>query len=96
MRTIHLYRVFSHLTFADLVFSEQQITLYPHKDENNWWRITKQYGNLPTDIEWVKNGDIVRLEHTSTLKRLHSHEVRPPMTDLEYHNEVRYVYAQAY
>jgi len=67
---------------------QQQITLYPHKDENNWWRITKQYGNLPTDIEWVKNGDIVRLEHTSTLKRLHSHEVRPPMTDLEYHNEV--------
>jgi dolichyl-phosphate-mannose-protein mannosyltransferase len=70
--------------------AEQQITLYPHKDDNNWWRISKQYGGLPSDIEWVKDGDIIRLDHVSTDKRLHSHEVRPPMTDLEYHNEVRY------
>ncbi|KAI9281385.1 Dolichyl-phosphate-mannose-protein mannosyltransferase-domain-containing protein [Umbelopsis sp. AD052] len=67
---------------------QQQLTLYPHKDDNNWWTITKQYGSNPTEIEWVQNGDIVRIEHTSTNKRLHSHDVRPPMTDVEYHNEV--------
>ncbi|KAM3582441.1 hypothetical protein VKS41_005085 [Umbelopsis sp. WA50703] len=67
---------------------QQQITLYPHKDDNNWWRITKQYSNATSEIEWVNHGDIIRLEHVSTNKRLHAHDLRPPMTDVEYHNEV--------
>lgn len=40
---------------------------------------------------WVKNGDVVKLEHVSTGKSLHSHDIRPPVTDVEYQNEVRYV-----
>lgn len=82
--------MFHYLTIFYFL-SEQQITLYPHKDENNWWRITKQYSNATSEIEWVNDGDVVRLEHFSTNKRLHAHDVRPPMTDVEYHNEVRYV-----
>ncbi|KAL1917803.1 uncharacterized protein VTP21DRAFT_3637 [Calcarisporiella thermophila] len=71
---------------------QQQITLYPHKDENNIWVIhpqttpAKPYNE--SDLQWVKNGDIVRLEHIMTNKRLHSHDVRPPITDVDYQNEV--------
>ncbi|RUS24203.1 family 39 glycosyltransferase, partial [Jimgerdemannia flammicorona] len=70
--------------------AEQQITLYPHKDDNNWWIIKKQFQqhNNDSTLEWVKEGDIIRIEHVSSEKRLHSHDVRPPITDLEYHNEV--------
>ncbi|KAI9303692.1 Dolichyl-phosphate-mannose-protein mannosyltransferase-domain-containing protein [Cunninghamella echinulata] len=68
---------------------QQQVTLYPHRDENNWWTIYKHNTEEVNDeIEYVKNGDIVRLIHGDSSKRLHSHNHRPPMTDLEYHNEV--------
>ncbi|RUS19622.1 Dolichyl-phosphate-mannose-protein mannosyltransferase-domain-containing protein [Endogone sp. FLAS-F59071] len=69
---------------------QQQITLYPHKDDNNWWIIKKQYQSSHNDtaLEWVRENDVVRLEHVTTEKRLHSHDVRPSLTDLEYHNEV--------
>ncbi|CAG8676919.1 4103_t:CDS:10, partial [Funneliformis mosseae] len=72
--------------------TQQQVTLYPHKDDNNFWVLQNQ-----TDPEvsfnetvpnWVRNGDIIRLEHIITFKRLHSHDVRPPVTDVEFQNEV--------
>lgn len=83
---------------------EQQITLYPYMDENNWWTIRKMNSTLdaenePADklgsdnetwLEWVRNGDIVRLEHVMTAPRkLHSHDEKAPVTDAEYHKEVR-------
>ncbi|KAL7322985.1 hypothetical protein PS15p_210952 [Mucor circinelloides] len=67
---------------------QQQVTLYPHRDDNNWWTIRKVNDEEPNGIEYVKHGDIVTLQHADSNKRLHSHEIRPPMTDLEYHNEV--------
>ncbi|KAL1927163.1 hypothetical protein VTP01DRAFT_5126 [Rhizomucor pusillus] len=67
---------------------QQQITLYPHRDDNNWWIIYKKDTEVVTGIEYVKHGDIVRLVHPESQKRLHSHDHRPPMTDLDYHNEV--------
>lgn len=67
---------------------EQQVTLYPHRDNNNWWTIYKKDSEEPTEIEYVKHGDVVRLMHPDSNKRLHSHDHRPPMTDLDYHNEV--------
>jgi dolichyl-phosphate-mannose-protein mannosyltransferase len=76
-----------------LLFIEQQVTLYPHRDENNWWTIYKVVnGTVVTDIaeiEYVENHDEIVLIHNGTPKRLHSHDHRPPMTDLEYHHEVR-------
>ena len=68
---------------------EQQVTLYPHRDENNWWTFTKIGDEEPNGIEYIKNGDVVTLLHADTAMRLHSHDHRPPMTDVEYHSEVR-------
>ncbi|KAL9554762.1 hypothetical protein PS6_003220 [Mucor atramentarius] len=79
---------------------QQQVTLYPYRDENNWWRILKAdvdekdtHDLLGSDnttfLEYVRHGDIVRLEHVVTAPRkLHSHNVPAPITDTEYHFEV--------
>ena len=66
------------------------MTLYPHRDNNNWFTIYKKETEEVTGIEYVKHGDVVRIVHSESNKRLHSHDHRPPVTDLEYHNEVRY------
>lgn len=90
---------------------QQQVTLYPHSDENNEWLVIRAPpldAEVPTDeegvpltlegpheieqhldqLEWLRNGDIIRLTHRISDKRLHSHDLRPPMTDAEYQNEV--------
>ncbi|KAI8143626.1 glycosyltransferase family 39 protein [Fennellomyces sp. T-0311] len=82
---------------------QQQITLYPYRDDNNWWIIRKinstlDEANDPADvmgadgktwIQYIRHGDIVRLEHVTTSPRkLHSHDETPPLTDVEYHKEV--------
>ncbi|KAI8636599.1 Dolichyl-phosphate-mannose-protein mannosyltransferase-domain-containing protein [Parasitella parasitica] len=79
---------------------QQQVTLYPYKDENNWWRILKadvDKKNTPdllgsdntTFLEFIRHGDIIRLEHVASAPRkLHSHNVPAPVTDTDYHFEV--------
>ena len=81
---------------------QQQITLYPHKDENNAWLLENQTQPLGLDGEEVKgvkawdamdpvplvDGSIVRLYHVVTDRRLHSHDVRPPVSEAEWQNEV--------
>ncbi len=80
---------------------QQQITLYPHKDENNIWLLENQTQpegldgpieginawdtTMPTQIE---DGMVLRLYHLSTDRRLHSHDVRPPVSEEEWQNEV--------
>lgn len=82
---------------------QQQITLYPHKDENNIWFLENQtqpldangepingtyaWDNLP-EPHYIKNGDVLRLYHMPTHRRLHSHDVRPPVTEADWQNEV--------
>jgi dolichyl-phosphate-mannose-protein mannosyltransferase len=82
---------------------QQQITLYPHKDDNNVWLLENQtqpldskgepingttaWNNLP-EPAFIKDGDVIRLYHTLTHRRLHSHDVRPPVSDAEWQNEV--------
>jgi dolichyl-phosphate-mannose--protein O-mannosyl transferase len=75
--------MYSHTTI------EQQVTLYPHRDDNNWWTFHKINDEEIIGVEYIKHGDIVTLKHAGSDMRLHSHEIRPPMTDLDYHNEVR-------
>nr|ODO01135.1 dolichyl-phosphate-mannose-protein mannosyltransferase [Cryptococcus depauperatus CBS 7855] len=75
---------------------QQQITLYPHRDENNVWRIVNAstpdgaveypWDDLP--FEYVLTGTKIRLEHIVTQKRLHSHDVRPPVSEVDFQNEV--------
>lgn len=92
---------------------QQQITLYPHRDENNEWYIVKAPGPddppPPVDengvplaveapleaekhwndpIQYLEHGMEVRLVHRLTEKRLHSHDVRPPITEADYQQEV--------
>ena len=82
---------------------QQQITLYPHKDENNIGFLENQtqpldangepingtyaWDNLP-EPQYIKNGDVLRLYHMPTHRRLHSHDVRPPITEADWQNEV--------
>lgn len=75
---------------------QQQITLYPHKDENNVWRLVNAsapdgavsypWDDLP--FESIITGTKIRLEHVQTEKRLHSHDVRPPVSEVDFQNEV--------
>jgi dolichyl-phosphate-mannose-protein mannosyltransferase len=81
---------------------QQQITLYPHKDENNVWLIENQTQPLDTlgqpingtnawdsiKPEYLVDGAVVRLYHIITDRRLHSHDVRPPVSEADWQNEV--------
>ena len=81
---------------------QQQITLYPHKDENNMWLLENKTQPVTADnvtiagprawdnqsTTWIENGDMIRLYHINTDRRLHSHDVRPPVTEAEWQNEV--------
>ncbi|CCU81989.1 unnamed protein product [Blumeria hordei] len=82
---------------------QQQITLYPHKDENNVWLLENT--TQPLDVNgdpingtqawdtivppvFIKDGDVIKLFHLATHRRLHSHDIRPPVTEAEWQNEV--------
>lgn len=75
--------------------NQQQVTLYPHKDDNNIFRIhnvseegVPEYDYMNKPIVHVTDGMVIRLEHVMTQKRLHSHDVRAPISDADYQNEV--------
>ena len=83
---------------------QQQITLYPHKDENNLFLVENQTQPIVAgtvndtipgpkawddiDPTWVEDGAIVKLYHITTDRRLHSHDVRAPVTEADWQNEV--------
>ncbi len=86
---------------------QQQITLYPHKDENNLWLLENQTqpidfasdptGNtsFPGPYAWdaqspenIVDGSLFRLYHLTSDRRLHSHDVRAPVTEVDWQNEV--------
>jgi len=52
---------------------QQQITCYSHRDNNNIWIVEKTKNTNSTTFEPLKNGDIIRLRHKTTNRRLHSH-----------------------
>lgn len=86
---------------TDVIYLEQQITLYPHRDSNNEWRIVNatDSGDPYTDwekgpITYVTSGMRVKLRHLSTDKSLHSHDYRPPVSDVDFQNEAS-AYGQA-
>jgi dolichyl-phosphate-mannose-protein mannosyltransferase len=84
---------------------QQQITLYPHKDENNIWIMENQTlpimpedytgPNLTSPKAWdnvgpdnIEDGSVIRLYHITSDRRLHSHDVRAPVTEADWQNEV--------
>ncbi|CAE6347109.1 unnamed protein product [Rhizoctonia solani] len=85
----------SHLHTYPGGSKQQQITLYPHIDANNDWRIINGTFDGAADFDWttepisqIRNGQTIRFEHIATQKRLHSHDVRPPVSDVDFQNEV--------
>ncbi|KAH9468532.1 hypothetical protein Pst134EA_009070 [Puccinia striiformis f. sp. tritici] len=79
---------------------QQQITLYPHKDQNNLWTVL---GRLADDVDIINrkpldfyynnkvnvNGStFIRLNHPLTDKRLHTHDIRAPVSEVDYQSEV--------
>lgn len=92
---------------------QQQITLYPHKDENNVFLLENQTQPIipgtgvmvngtevnatniegplawdDRDPEWISDGSVLRLYHLTTHRRVHSHDVRAPVTEADWQNEV--------
>lgn len=71
---------------------EQQITLYPHRDQNNDWRIfnatSPDYDYATQPLQYIVPGMRIKLRHIATEKHLHSHDIRPPVSDVEFQNEV--------
>ncbi|KAJ8045755.1 Protein O-mannosyl-transferase 2 [Holothuria leucospilota] len=76
-----------HLYPEGIGAQQQQVTAYAYKDENNLWLI-KKYVEEDTpvgqhdhvNVEFVRNGDFVLLEHVMTQRNLHSHELSAPLT----------------
>ncbi|KAJ3511201.1 hypothetical protein NLJ89_g4233 [Agrocybe chaxingu] len=71
---------------------QQQITLYPHRDSNNEWRI---FNATDSDFDWeneplhyITPGMRLKFRHIATEKHLHSHDMRPPVSDVDFQNEV--------
>lgn len=91
----------SHAHEYPIGSKQQQITLYPHKDENNVWIV--ENATTPADGVgisgfdgvvppiWLVDGAELRLYHIATDRRLHSHDVRAPVTEADWQNEVSYV-----
>ncbi|XP_023483941.2 protein O-mannosyl-transferase 2 isoform X2 [Equus przewalskii] len=83
---LHSHR---HLYPEGVGARQQQVTTYLHKDYNNLWIIKKHNTNSdPLDpsfpVEFVRHGDIIRLEHKETSRNLHSHYHEAPLTRKHY------------
>ncbi|KAL7275884.1 Dolichyl-phosphate-mannose--protein mannosyltransferase 1 [Rhizina undulata] len=88
----------SHAHMYPTGSKQQQITLYPHKDDNNVWVMENQtnpeggvgIGGFDEIVPplLIEDGALVKLYHATTDKRLHSHDVRPPVTEADWQNEV--------
>ncbi|XP_046662326.1 protein O-mannosyl-transferase 2-like [Homalodisca vitripennis] len=65
---------------------QQQVTTYTHKDDNNRW-VVKKYNkevDKEDEVELVRHGDLIRLEHVVTRRNLHSHREPAPVTKKHY------------
>ncbi|RUS30488.1 glycosyltransferase family 39 protein [Jimgerdemannia flammicorona] len=61
----------------------QQVTGYPHKDLNNFWRVKPADDDENIDLDnpsrIVRHGEIIRLEHILTRSHLLTHDVASPL-----------------
>lgn len=62
---------------------QQQITLYPHLDNNNDWLVEdyEQSNIVPTTFANLTDGMKIRLKHINTHRRLHSHDHKAPVSE---------------
>jgi len=75
-----------HLYPEGMGAKQQQVTTYAHKDENNLFIIKKWNEEPPNNtdpdaiVDFVKNGDLVRLEHFTSRRNIHSHREPAPVS----------------
>lgn len=76
----------SHVQTYPTGSSQQQVTCYHYKDENNDWIILPTWSEPNYDpnseLRYLLDGDIIRLSHVPTTRNLHSHNVVAPVTKL--------------
>lgn len=73
----------SHVQAYPAGSKQQQVTTYHHKDQNNDWTFYHPQKST-AGVNFVQDGDVVRLRHKSTGKLLHSHQVEAPMTKTDF------------
>ncbi|KAF9427961.1 hypothetical protein BGZ94_003727 [Podila epigama] len=62
---------------------QQAISGYAHSDLNTYWLLTRaettadEPYEVPSRLQYLKNGDMIRLRHLTSRRCLHSHDVRP-------------------
>ncbi|CDK28572.1 unnamed protein product [Kuraishia capsulata CBS 1993] len=70
----------------------QQVTLYGFRDLNNQFFVEKteksNIGELVKNTQFLKDSSKLRLFHNTTEKYLHVSDLRPPISEQEYNNEV--------
>lgn len=69
-----------HLYPEGIGARQQQVTTYSHKDSNNKWLIKRGVPDQRPDDLFVRDGDLVILEHLITRRNLHSHYQVAPLT----------------
>jgi dolichyl-phosphate-mannose-protein mannosyltransferase len=78
----------SHVQSYPVGSTQQQVTCYHYKDDNNNWLLLPRWDepeyNPNGDIRYLKDGDVIRLQHTPTTRHLHSHIVPAPVTKLNH------------
>ncbi len=78
----------SHVQTYPVGSSQQQVTCYHYKDENNDWIISPRWNepeiDLNAPIRYLQDGDVIRLKHSPTTRNLHSHPIPAPVTKLNH------------
>ncbi|KAI9019746.1 Dolichyl-phosphate-mannose-protein mannosyltransferase-domain-containing protein [Hyaloraphidium curvatum] len=69
---------------------QQQVTGYHHFDDNNNFRFERRWPTNQQErdlvasrrgkVQYVRDGDVVRIVHWNTKKNLHSHNIKAPMS----------------
>ncbi|KAI9280113.1 MIR motif-containing protein [Sporodiniella umbellata] len=77
----------SHASYYPDGSNQQQITCYSFKDFNNVWQVRSARleegdatSELNSTLEFLKNGDTLRLFHLNTMRNLHSHPINAPVS----------------
>ena len=75
----------SHVDTYPVGSKQQQVTTYHHKDSNNNWMIKKPLIGVEDEltdeiIEFLHDGQVIRLLHEATGRNLHTHNVKAPVS----------------
>ena len=78
----------SHVQTFPAGSGQQQVTCYHYKDDNNHWLVLPSWDeaeyNPNEELRYLRNGDMLRLQHPPTTRNLHSHVIPAPITKLNY------------